>query len=621
MAARFFVNGGVDNNWSSISNWSLTSGGAGGQTVPTAADDVTFDASSPNCTINTSARVAKTLTCTAYVNTLTFSQQLTVSGSITLGAGMTFAGTAALLVNATGTITSNGKTINIPFTFSNATQTATLADAMVVTGLLTFAPGSFQTITINGFSVSAGGSVTHSGSGITGGTTILILNGTGTFTGGSVFRNPITINTAGTITLSGTILYSQSSSTFTYTAGTVISTGAILHVMAAATLDLGSLVLETLMLSGSATITLSSAITVTNLTLATGTSHVTTINGHSININGNLSVGSASNSVCNGTTNMVLAGTGIWSTSTSTPTLRNNLTINTAGTITISGTVYYNSGVLTYTAGTVVVTGSTLAILSATTLNVAGITWNNVIFQNGIVTLSANLDVNGTLYLQPSTSATLTINGFSILVGGDLVVQGAFNAWVNGTTVLLIDGTGTWSQTNTTQLRSPLTINTAGTFTISGVVYYSAATMTYTAGTLAASTGIIRVTSDTTTVLNLAGQTIGGLSVIPTGVTVQVNLASGLVISGSLTLTGANSGVLAGVRSNASPTQRALTVLAGAAVDVGYAAAIDIDSSAGEQVKHYKGTTSNTLNWSPFTPYTAGSLGSGGSATAYGFMG
>jgi hypothetical protein len=277
--------------------------------------------------------------------------------------------------------------------------------------------------------------------------------------------------------------------------------------------------------------------------------------------------------------------------------------------------------VLTYTAGTVVVTGSTLAILSATTLNVAGITWNNVIFQNGIVTLSANLDVNGTLYLQPSTSATLTINGFSILVGGDLVVQGAFNAWVNGTTVLLIDGTGTWSQTNTTQLRSPLTINTAGTFTISGVVYYSAATMTYTAGTLAASTGIIRVTSDTTTVLNLAGQTIGGLSVIPTGVTVQVNLASGLVISGSLTLTGANSGVLAGVRSNASPTQRALTVLAGAAVDVGYAAATDIDSSAGEQVKHYKGTTSNTLNWSPFTPYTAGSLGSGGSATAYGFMG
>ena len=55
MALRYFVNGGLNNNWGQTgaqSNWSLTSGGAGGQTVPTAADDVIFDASSPNCNLD-----------------------------------------------------------------------------------------------------------------------------------------------------------------------------------------------------------------------------------------------------------------------------------------------------------------------------------------------------------------------------------------------------------------------------------------------------------------------------------------------------------------------------------------------------------------------------------------
>lgn len=72
MAARFFVNGGVDNNWGSTSNWSTTSGGAGGSSVPTTADDVTFDASSPNCTVNASNRVCKTINFTNYTNTINY---------------------------------------------------------------------------------------------------------------------------------------------------------------------------------------------------------------------------------------------------------------------------------------------------------------------------------------------------------------------------------------------------------------------------------------------------------------------------------------------------------------------------------------------------------------------
>ena len=47
MAERHWIAGGVDSLWSTVGNWSLTEGGAGGQTVPSAAEDVFFDLLSP----------------------------------------------------------------------------------------------------------------------------------------------------------------------------------------------------------------------------------------------------------------------------------------------------------------------------------------------------------------------------------------------------------------------------------------------------------------------------------------------------------------------------------------------------------------------------------------------
>src|SRR3990167_103117 len=147
MANRYFVSGGVDNNWSTTGNWSLTSGGAGGEAVPTASDDVFLDAVSPNCTVNASARVAKTLDFTGYVNTITMSQQITVSGSITLVSAMTISGSGALIVSATSTLTSNGKTWPNSLNLSGG-STYTLADNWDVDGLLAVGGSS---MTINGF--------------------------------------------------------------------------------------------------------------------------------------------------------------------------------------------------------------------------------------------------------------------------------------------------------------------------------------------------------------------------------------------------------------------------------------------------------------------------------------
>jgi len=44
MANRFWVGGDADWDATAGTKWALTSGGAGGQAVPTAADDVFFDA-------------------------------------------------------------------------------------------------------------------------------------------------------------------------------------------------------------------------------------------------------------------------------------------------------------------------------------------------------------------------------------------------------------------------------------------------------------------------------------------------------------------------------------------------------------------------------------------------
>lgn len=157
MAARFFINGGVDNLWTTIGNWSTTSGGAGGSAVPTVSDDVTFDGNSPSCTVNgTVLKQALSLTFTNYVNTFTLNQHMTVNGNITLGASMTFAGNAVIRLNGNLTITSNGKAFPHLQTL-NTPRTITLADPCVVNGVWGHASGNNHVITWNGSTLTVNG--------------------------------------------------------------------------------------------------------------------------------------------------------------------------------------------------------------------------------------------------------------------------------------------------------------------------------------------------------------------------------------------------------------------------------------------------------------------------------
>ena len=282
----------------------------------------------------------------------------------------------------------------------------------------------------------------------------------------------------------------------------------------------------------------------------------TTLTNNTLNINGNLTQSSPGGTYV-GTTAIVFGGTGTWSNS-STGAIRNNVTINTAGTLTISGNVYYNTGILTYTAGTVDTTGSTLNIGVATTLNTNGITWNNINTTTGVViTLGSNLTLTGTLSLGNgvtsftlggfnliSTNANLTMLGSTSIftmpanqIFKTLTITGSntsinantltitenltINNTVGGTTSIIYGGTGTWSASNTSGIINNIfTINTAGTLTISGIVYKGSGLFTYTAGTIDDTTGTVSVQS---LILNLSGFTFRKL-LVNANITLSSNL-------------------------------------------------------------------------------------------------
>ena len=155
MAARFFVNGGVNNLWSSTTNWSTTSGGAGGSSVPAATDDVTLDANSPNCTVDEGAvRNTLTFTTTNYTNTLTLNGVLRCTSTVTLGSSMQpILGNGAFRWEGTFNVTTNG--ISIPNLGIINTSTLTFNDAVTVNNV--FSVTGTGTITLNGNSMTVKG--------------------------------------------------------------------------------------------------------------------------------------------------------------------------------------------------------------------------------------------------------------------------------------------------------------------------------------------------------------------------------------------------------------------------------------------------------------------------------
>ena len=147
MALRYWVGGTAAWDGTAGTKWALTSGGAGGQAVPTSADDVFFtNLSTGTCTISTGNTGAKSITCTGFVGTLAGTAAISISGSVTLATGMTITYTGILSIIATATFTSVGKTFTGNITINGSGITVTLGDALTMTNrTLTLTQGIFTT--------------------------------------------------------------------------------------------------------------------------------------------------------------------------------------------------------------------------------------------------------------------------------------------------------------------------------------------------------------------------------------------------------------------------------------------------------------------------------------------
>lgn len=190
MANRYWVGTGTWDG-TTTTNWSTTSGGTGGASVPTTADAVFFDANSVSCTVS-GARNCGGVDCTGFTGTLSIplSQTINSYGTVLFVSGATITSNGTIGIRATGSVTTAGKTLNI-LTINASTGTVTLQDNVTCT-TITHTNG---TLNLNGKTVSA----TNYSLGI--GTQNLTFNG-------------------GTVSLTSSLDMNSLNTNFTTTAGT-----------------------------------------------------------------------------------------------------------------------------------------------------------------------------------------------------------------------------------------------------------------------------------------------------------------------------------------------------------------------------------------------------------------
>ena len=391
MADRYWVGG--TGTWSSTNtaNWSASSGGASGASVPTATDNVFFDAGSDSggiftVTMATSPRVCNDITINGLDFTMTLagaSIGLTVSGSLSFPATnftRTYTGTTTFNATTTGkTITTNGVAFGAAVTFNGVGGGWQLQDA------LTTASTAAVTLTA--------GSLDLNGKTLTG----------GTFVGDGSSTRSIAFGSAGSIVLTttsvgSTVLDIKTATNFTFTGTSNISAAMS--------------VTRTFNFGGTAGATTSNRL---NINLTSGAS-VPTFTGsfRQIDFTGSTSNPGSVTISCHGFT---LASGGTY-TGTSFTTVGDgtltfvgktifNLTINGSGITTTLGDNGSVNGTtdVTLTAGTLALSSYTLTTPSFSSSNT---NTRSINFGTGTIAISTNSP--GTIWTT-STTTGLTISG------------------------------------------------------------------------------------------------------------------------------------------------------------------------------------------------------------------
>lgn len=152
MANRYWVGGSGTWDSSSTTNWSATSGGAGGASVPTSADSVIFNSASGSS--GYVVTVSGSVSCLS-IQTITTSMTIAGSGNITCNGPPSIASITTWSNTGTLTITGNASITIVP-TISNLTiaiagSVGTLSANLTCTGVLTLTSGPFNA---NGYNVT-----------------------------------------------------------------------------------------------------------------------------------------------------------------------------------------------------------------------------------------------------------------------------------------------------------------------------------------------------------------------------------------------------------------------------------------------------------------------------------
>ncbi len=255
-------------------NYNTTAAWFGGALPSPTADTIAADGTSGQLTV-TAAVTTMGMNLTGYTQALTLNAALTVSGDVALSshAGFISGGSGALIVNATSSMTSNGKTWGNPLTFSGANTIKTLVGNWVVTGLFT------SLTTTQTVSQSAAGTETltcNGGiqmTGIMGGSVIVRLNG-GTWLGSAVLQN--NTNIVGGINIGGAVAYNAGTLTREAgAAGTVnVGSGSVLTIAQGTTLNTSGVTWHSVTIPGGVLLTLNSLLTVSNTLTISGTGPV-----------------------------------------------------------------------------------------------------------------------------------------------------------------------------------------------------------------------------------------------------------------------------------------------------------------------------------------------------------
>ena len=319
----------------------------------------------------------------------TIGNTVTATGGIRIGNNVA----RTLKFDTTGGGTFNAGTSAISFGNTASTLTIDLSGAGII---------NLNSCTISNGTVTMTISVTPGSASFNSGTSTLNIS-----LGGTTLNTPgiswFNITTAGhTHTLNSSLV---STGTFQMNAVSTFTNGN-LYWDPQGTLSLGTGAVGF-------TFTVPRTVTVQNLVLNSASAGSAMIlNSNTINVNGNLTL--AFNDTGAGSTLIKLTGVGTWSGNFA---LKNNLTIDTVGTVIFGANIAYNTGTLTYTAGTIDYT------TNLSTLNVSA----NTNFEN--------LGGSGFgLYNLNVTGSTITVNTTGPNIYNTLTLAGN-TTWTGTSTI------------------------------------------------------------------------------------------------------------------------------------------------------------------------------------------